>query len=473
MDLYEIESEEEMVEALEEGDEELERQLELEARAAVINALSDPHYDYEFGGESVAFLMDPDSAIAAGKLAEIEEELLEKAIRGAWNEEEAEVIFRSIPPEVVREAVQRMLENAADTYAENLAGKRWRDTSGPFSIAVGGYRDPTHVKLAPLYYEVSVFFDEPVAWVPEKKMVDLLSQELEAEWEQIDDGLFSSGWIEDSESDIGVKFKAGEAYEWLMDLHREWVDKKISEDPKFAIKFMLNEIKESDFELHDKIKKAKLPQDVLESYAVAYFENPNEGMFILREAMGYFGYENSRAETILEFGHDDLERIGVTQGLWWDRSPWRLVNLPPEELAYEGTMQRHCVGRHDMGYRERVASEEIQIWSLRDRQNRPVLTFEVNLENWEGAETPEERGLAVRQLKGKLNRVAGDTDKGRKQRGRPPNDKDIDEILVLTEIVFPELGILPNTVSDFMGLNDRRQRNSRRSSRTFDEPSRP
>ena len=124
-------------------------------------------------------------------------------------------------------------------------------------------------------------------------------------------------------------------------------------------------------DIHKKLKKAKPPKDVMLSYATAYMADPeDEGIEVLREAVGMFGYEGTRGNTMLELGKDTLRELGITQGRWWDGAPWKLVNLPPEELAYEGTLQRHCVGRYDMGYRQAVERGDIQIWSLRS-----ALTF--------------------------------------------------------------------------------------------------
>jgi hypothetical protein len=129
-----------------------------------------------------------------------------------------------------------------------------------------------------------------------------------------------------------------------------------------------------------------------------------------------------------------LQALGITSGRWWDGAPWRLVNLPIEELAYEGTLMRHCVGRFDMGYRDAVERGLTQIWSLRSQFNRPVLTFEIDVHDMRSAQ-PVIRAGAIQQLKGKLNRQAG---------------QDADEARVLFWI-FAKLGVDPAGVEDFVG----------------------
>jgi hypothetical protein len=194
--------------------------------------------------------------------------------------------------------------------------------------------------------------------------------------------------------------------------------------------------------------KAKFPSSALKSYAAAFFEmldndeyEDEDRVQFIREALGMWGYEGSDAEVVLEIDRDKLEELGVTRGKWLDNAPWRLVSLPPVELAYEGTMLRHCVGRFDMGYRERVERGDIWIWSLRDKYARPRLTWEVDTYLWASADAWQQsldlarnrRGGAIRQLKGFANRHAGLGN---------------DEQKVL-EYIFDELDVDPRSVHDY------------------------
>jgi hypothetical protein len=253
-------------------------------------------------------------------------------------------------------------------------------------------------------------------------------------------------------SDIFVDMPSDEyVLEMLLDWRFEGIAEIAEEDPATAIDFFLGELDRHAPDVGRALLKQKLPRDVLLSHAMAYLEMDNrdapieERLQFVREAVGQFGYEDSRAEVIMEIDRSVLrDCLGIASGKWYERAPWRLVKLPPEELAYEGTMLRHCVGRFDMGYRERVEEMEIEIWSLRDRKGRPRLTWEVQLT---GAEMPfddvdedrmemfmtQERGAAITQLKGFANRLAGEGS---------------DEQAVLT-FIFSQLMIDPNSVRDY------------------------
>jgi hypothetical protein len=260
-----------------------------------------------------------------------------------------------------------------------------------------------------------------------------------AEWEEFDDGSddddrrFDTGWVESGDN-LRLEVKGWDAHEWAQDLRTEVYSDLIDADPAFAVKAMLKELGTREPDLAKKVRKAKLPKDVLADYAVTYFQDPDEGTELLKEAMGMLDYEGTQGEVLLELDRAALQALGVTKGRWWDGAPWRLIDLPEQELAYEGTLMRHCVGRHNMGYRDAVRRGETAIWSLRSRSNRPMLTFEIDLPRWNAAGAhPGERGRAIVQLKGKLNRRAG---------------KDVPEQKAL-HWIFAQLGVDPRAVTDF------------------------
>jgi len=239
--------------------------------------------------------------------------------------------------------------------------------------------------------------------------------------------------IDDDDNEIVLAVPREEV---ILELLQDWrfvaLMQDIEKDPQPAIDYLFAELERIAPEAHAKLRKAKFPKSALKSYAAAFLQmdenqyDDGERVEFIREAMGMLGYEGSDAEVLLEINREKLEELGVTRGKWLDNAPWRLVSLPPVELAYEGTVLRHCVGRFDMGYRERVERGEIWIWSLRDRYNRPRLTWEVNVEEWEDADRRagqasmlrftrpgshpgdwDFRAAAIRQLKGFSNRYAG------------------------------------------------------------------
>lgn len=75
-------------------------------------------------------------------------------------------------------------------------------------------------------------------------------------------------------------------------------------------------------------------------------------------------------------------------------------NLIATELPKEGRVQRMCVGRPEMGYMAAVRNKRTAIWSLRKPSGKPVLTFEIDLDD-DG--DPEN----VEQIKGNANRLPG------------------------------------------------------------------
>jgi hypothetical protein len=75
-------------------------------------------------------------------------------------------------------------------------------------------------------------------------------------------------------------------------------------------------------------------------------------------------------------------------------------NLLASELPAEGKRQRMCVGRPDMGYMRAVREGLTAIWSLRKPSGKPLLTFELELDD-------QGRPRDVVQVKGNSNRRPG------------------------------------------------------------------
>lgn len=344
-----------------------------------------------------------------------------------------------------------------------------------------GYRnaDGDHSRLV----QVGTQMSESIFSVPEDHLFFDLSVETEAETYEalvrrlcgatLEDWTREGTWWDskleesyDRDNMIYFQMPPGEeVWEQIRDWRFEALTRSIDNDPKPAIAFFLQQLERIDPEAHARLVKAKFPSSALKSYAAAFLEmldndeyEDEDRVQFIREALGMWGYEGSDAEVVLEIDRDKLEELGVTRGKWLDNAPWRLVSLPPVELAYEGTMLRHCVGRFDMGYRERVERGDIWIWSLRDKYARPRLTWEVDTELWESggqelafAEPLEgvweqsasmleqrklariRRGGAIRQLKGFANRHAGLGN---------------DEQKVL-EYIFDELDVDPRSVHDY------------------------
>lgn len=179
-------------------------------------------------------------------------------------------------------------------------------------------------------------------------------------------------------------------------------------------------------------------------------------------------------EVIREVTREDLRQAGVTKGTLWEEAPWKLVKLRPSDLRYEGTRMRHCVGDRSMDYLRALAEGEVEIWSLRSRNDKPRFTLEVDPVFWEwavgvpvthGSEPyPEmERAQAIVQLKGKANRTPGYAQKGSKHVKFP-------EEVRFWAWLLTELGVDPIGVEDFEAYRLGHGLRRVEPNRSFDKP---
>lgn len=76
---------------------------------------------------------------------------------------------------------------------------------------------------------------------------------------------------------------------------------------------------------------------------------------------------------------------------------YTMVRLSPADCKVEGALMQHCVGKDATGYAKRVQSENIELFSLRDPQNKPHVTIEVDARGAVGRGT-------VEQVQGKQNK---------------------------------------------------------------------
>ena len=424
-------------------------------------------------------------ALAAGDeqlLADIREAVKDEATRQAddWGnasvdteffdiEEEASNLLASDfdPLEVIQafiyedlyERLTKLVPNMmiASEFREEIAKMSQRGYRGFLSFeeedrSTFGYR----VRETMIEFRVGDF-DEPLSWVPEDIVEEILNDEVQpygeqADWENMGGGMWTSGWIPRGVDLLLVADRNG-ADEWAYDLIRDYLSEMIDAEPDVAVAAYENYLAREYPDLFKKLKKLKLPLEVRASLALVFFEDQPCWLEALAETVGSFGYEGTRASVLLEIDRAALREIGITSGRWWDGAPWRLLDLPVEELSYEGAIMRHCVGRRDFGYREGVENEEIKIWSLRNAFNNPILTWEIDWPYWDSALDDRTRGDAISQLKGKVNRLAG---------------KDADEVRVL-HWIFAKLGVNPSMVQDFRPRASN-PRSKKRVARSFCEP---
>lgn len=429
MRLFEVESKEQMRQALAAKDPELERDLQRAVSDLIMQGQSTNEWE----------VMEPSELVQRAEHYGIME------IPSYFGGDDD--LLATLPQDFVR---RRLM-----VHVELAANQAVGASSRPDQFLAFATRRGHGLDLGPVYYELRVSPVAPLSWLPEKKLLELLNRDLPGDWQRLDIGsernVYTSGWVEGYDHWL-LEVAPYRGAEWANDLRQDYMHEQVEHGPENAIATMMQVLGELDPKLAKKIKKAKLPKEVLADYAVVLLtEDQDEGLRILNEAVGRFGYEGSRGKLLLTVDRDTLRKLGITQGRWWDGAPWKLIQLPPAELSYEGTMMRHCVGRYGMGYRQAVERGDAWIWSLRSQFDKPVLTFEVDAHEWVGAGGPalgQEwagpafprdvaalRGRAIEQIKGKVNRLAG---------------RDPDEARVLLWI-FSQLGVDPAYVRDYVG----------------------
>jgi len=442
MKLEDAGSEEEVQEALDAGDTALQKEIDDTVQSLLDLSLEHSESEWKHHGLDEWERLQQDAASAGV------DQVILRTMKESYPS-----LFADIPEDAITEQLAREIAKGSHDFLQN------GDTWGSKLMAFQEDDDPSDndIVVRPTLIEMTVFREGgPLEYVPDDVVEEALSRlgPSGAEWADTGMGDYSSGMMNHPTRYLVVTPDSGEFYEWLVDQRTHYYGLLVDADPDIAVANFLSAMQRHEPELYKKIRKAKLPQDVLASYAVAFFEDQDDGMEVLREALGMWDYEGTRAETILEIDRGNLRNLGITSGRFWDGAPWKLLNLPPEELAYEGTLQRHCVGRYDMGYRDAVESGDIMIWSLRSQHNKPLLTFEVDKSIWDIAKTPEERGSAFEQIKGKLNRVAGENP----------------EEAAVVGLIFDALDVDGSIIPDFQ---PQRAANPGVPRKTFDQPHQP
>lgn len=150
-----------------------------------------------------------------------------------------------------------------------------------------------------------------------------------------------------------------------------------------------------------------------------------------------------------------ITKLGITTGYLAEEGPFRLIKLRPQDLAAEGRRMRHCVG-DSPSYARGVADGSKEIWSLRDRNNKPHFTLEIDTgihkykpdasevddESSNSHRWAKQRAQFVKQLKGKANRTPGFAERSSGSITKP-------EEVILWKWLLKKLHIHPDQVNDF------------------------
>lgn len=261
-------------------------------------------------------------------------------------------------------------------------------------------------------------------------------------------------------TDAYVEASEEEFNEWCRDLISTYINGAISRHPEKAKEIFFNGLANEDKALAEKLKAADLPEEELLSFAASWFENSDSKDEVLEALRDYFGALEGGAEdpreVIAEFSKQDIAGMGIKQGTLFENAPWKLIKLHPSDLRLEGTLMRHCVGDKGMGYVKALKDGEIEIWSLRSRDNKPRFTLEVDGKFYTADDgsppmqtlTPAYyRGRAIKQLKGKANRTPGFSDNSQSGGIKFPDE------VIFWDHALRSLDVDPQYVDDFDALH--------------------
>jgi len=247
--------------------------------------------------------------------------------------------------------------------------------------------------------------------------------------------------------------------EWCRDLIAEHANKIAEQHPDQLIEMFWTRLRQSDVRMAAEFKAMQPRREDVLDLAVQWISGNHDD--VAEEIAQYLDSAKERGEAEkaeyepvdslltgepIVLNDDVLRQLGVTSGVFWEERPWHLVRLEARDLGREGRQMRHCVGDKGMGYIRALNNGEIEVWSLRSRDDKPRFTLQVDASFFAKGATPETRGKAIQQVKGKANRVPGYAD----AYGRSGNVKFPEEIVIWSWI-FEQLMVDPLVVEDFKG----------------------
>lgn len=385
---------------------------------------------------------------------------------------------------VIANVTEVDLESFRDEVAQalvNLAAKSGRRQRGPFKTERSGRRP-----FLAFPVQESASFQFPDDFVPEwapfvsgdtaRRFWKTLGHRIT--WDTQDKIAENFGYGQPQE--VGEIIVSGEELnEWAFDLVNSVFSERADADPEAAAAIVIGTLRLQAPKIAARLEAAQLPQSEIISLGRGLFlrEEIEEVVGDLEDYLDDLENASEPPEVITEITAADLASWGIRGGPLREEAPWRLVNLRVSDLRREGTLMRHCVGRADMGYAKALRNEEVELWSLRSRADKPRFTLEIDPAYFTEQAGPEDKAEGVLQLKGKANRTPGYAAKDASQITMP------DEVIFWTRL-FERLGVDPWGVEDFgaykkwlaagVGAWEAEPRaNPRFSARSFDLPHRP
>ncbi len=254
--------------------------------------------------------------------------------------------------------------------------------------------------------------------------------------------------------------------EWCRDVLGSYVESAIESDPKHVVSLMLGELEPGlRRQLEEMPVDLHLDEDFLDlvhEWFMSSSESDREEVLdILRRYGRAMADTGEPPEVILEITRDDLDYLGIRKGTYWENAPWKLVRLKPSHLPEEGRRMRHCVGNMSYRYADRLIDGDIEIWSLRSKDNKPRFTLEVDSSYYDADEKhPDDspggilarqgmKARAIKQLKGKANRTPGYAQISDERKPYPEGVKWPEEIRLWRWLLKEKLDVSPDKVDDF------------------------
>jgi hypothetical protein len=396
MKLADAQSKEQVQQALDDGDEELREDIEDQLDEARRRWERSDGYsdDSDVDPTHVDFLRDHVA----------DNEAFVDAVIEASNGDKYDLSV--IPRESVHENI-RWTATHPHTYLRRVM---W----GPFRID----RGDMHIWSLPT--SVSIFFPEDLLpenadMIPEGIAAEFWSNLGYGKWEVTTRVIEQHGWSE--VEPISITAERDDFKEWCRDTISEYVDHQIRVSPAEAKRTFFESLAKYNQKLADDLRAASVPDEELLSLAHSWFTDEHEDTLeTIQEYLASLSDTSSENEIIATYDKDEIRAMGITRGVLLEEAPWSLIKLRPSDLRLEGAIMRHCVGDVGMGYVKALREGEVQIWSLRDRRNKPHFTLEVDGSFDDRTDddpllltlTPAfYRGRAIKQIKGKANRLPG------------------------------------------------------------------
>lgn len=249
---------------------------------------------------------------------------------------------------------------------------------------------------------------------------------------------FDARDIESEGVQAKIYFSLSKLNELAMDMTIQYFQ-KVSDDPDFVSNFMgvieIDHPPRISNLLRDLLTKNNLTEeeqiDVIRLFVDQEDKIDIDGL--IHRVSEFINTKNLEPEGILSIPKEVIKNWGINKGTLYENAPWTIYNLKATELFGEGVDMRLCLSDPEIGYYSQVINNEIEIWSIRSKSGKRRFTIEIDAK-FRDAESPEEKGSLVYQVKGKANRLPGYKD------AKSETIVFFDEVVFLMNLFF-DLGI--------------------------------